>query len=110
MTDELTEFFCTYCGNQIPLDRFTHKANTCSGTCAKQIKMARRKLERGHRCRLCNAPSTPEEREQFRKWRAQQPDAPKRGRPKGSTNKPKPAPAESAAVIPLAESAEVGAI
>ena len=65
---ELT-FHCVMCGDAISPDRVTRKAVTCSEAHARDLKNARRILRDMTRCRLCNRPSTPEERKEFTAWR-----------------------------------------
>jgi len=63
------KFYCVICGEAIAPSRVTRKAVTCSDQHARDLKNARRKLRDLTRCRLCNRPSTPEERAQFTAWR-----------------------------------------
>jgi predicted nucleic acid-binding Zn ribbon protein len=86
------EIFCTICKKTVPEDRVLRQAVTCSKECARTLKNLRRQKRDQKKCRYCAMPSTPEERQLFKAWRAQSSRAPKRGRPKKV--KPEPAPQE----------------
>lgn len=87
-------FHCVICARPIPESRMTRKAVTCSDGHANELKNARRRLRDMSRCRLCNRPSTPEERAEFAAWRRSRPES-KRG-PKAK-KKPENADARSSA-------------
>lgn len=81
--------FCTVCRtNEISAERITHGAVTCSKECARRLRTIRRRLVDRVKCRYCGAPSTLEERREFKKWRLSRGEG-KRGRKLGSKNKPK---------------------
>lgn len=74
--------YCCVCKtNEISPERINHGAVTCSKECAQKLRGIRRRLADRIKCRYCNAPSTPEERKAFRKWREEQGLNRKRGRP-----------------------------
>lgn len=74
--------YCCVCKtNEISPERINHGAVTCSKECAQKLRGIRRRLADRVKCRYCNAPSTPEERKLFRKWREEQGLKRKRGRP-----------------------------
>lgn len=62
-------FFCVTCGEQIPEERVLRKAVTCSKEHAKDFKNMKRRLRDTDRCRLCNRPSSAQERAEFAQWR-----------------------------------------
>ena len=66
--DGLSPYFCTNCSDRIPYSRFWKKASTCSKECAAAIKLVRRRRRDAKYCRLCNKPSTPEQRAAWRSF------------------------------------------
>lgn len=96
---ELSPYFCVICTKPIPWDRFKRKAVTCDNDCAEKLKMVRRKLRDARYCRLCNKPSTPEQREHYRRWIHAQPKERGRGRPKKTKPTKEVPDAESVQVI-----------
>lgn len=85
------KLFCIVCKGEIPPDRILKKASTCSNEHSKILRSERRKSRDHVKCRYCNMPSTPEERQLFKQWQATQTTQKKRGR------KPKPKEAPPAA-------------
>lgn len=65
----LEHFYCVVCGGLIPSERVIRKSVTCTEQHAKVLKLERRRLRDVSRCRLCNRPSSPEERADFAAWR-----------------------------------------
>jgi len=63
------KFFCVVCTKQITTERVIKKAVTCSQACAREHKNMKRRLRDTDRCRLCNRPSSAEERAEFARWR-----------------------------------------
>lgn len=66
--------FCTICTSQIPSPRDTRQTSTCSETCKNRLDAIRAEQRRSRKCTHCLSPSTPEERELFREWRASRGD------------------------------------
>ena len=66
--DELSPYFCTHCGTKIPWARFWKKGSTCSDECATAIRQVRRRRRDSRYCRLCNKPSTLEQRALWREF------------------------------------------
>jgi hypothetical protein len=61
---------CVLCGKRIPRKRQRRRSITCTAKHQKTLT-AMRKAERDHRqCSHCGRPSTPDERAEFRAWRA----------------------------------------
>lgn len=60
---------CVVCGDAIPTSRAMRKAVTCCDTHGKIFKSVKRQMRHSTRCRLCNRPSTPAERQEFLAWR-----------------------------------------
>lgn len=76
------QLFCVVCRvSEISAERITHGAVTCSKECARRLRTIRRRLVDRVKCRYCGAPSTLEERKEFKKWRLSRGEG-KRGRPK----------------------------
>lgn len=69
MKTKTMKVWCCVCRNPVPEARIIRKAVTCTEVCAKVLKNARRQRRDLGKCRYCNAPSTPEERKLFAKWR-----------------------------------------
>lgn len=68
-TKPLEHFYCIICGEEISKERIVRKAVTCSEAHGILLRNERRRLRDLVRCRLCNRPSTPEERAEFAAWR-----------------------------------------
>jgi predicted nucleic acid-binding Zn ribbon protein len=73
---------CVVCQKEIPAERDRHRAVTCSSECKKALNAHRRKRNYDKVCQICFRPSTPEEREMFKRWRRETFPPAKRGRPK----------------------------
>lgn len=71
--EELERFApkCAYCGDPIPEDRLVRRKRTCCDEHTKHIAQFKRFLQSKIRCSSCGRPSSPEEREDFKRWRAQ---------------------------------------
>jgi predicted nucleic acid-binding Zn ribbon protein len=71
----IKHFHCLVCGGKIdPARVISKRVLTCSNEHARILTLERRRL-RGlltSRCRLCNRPSSAEERTQFSAWRRDQ--------------------------------------
>jgi predicted nucleic acid-binding Zn ribbon protein len=78
--EPLKVFHCVVCGGPIASSRIIRKAVTCSEEHAEILTLERRRLRDLGKCRLCNRPSTPEERAEFAAWRRSQGET--RGRKK----------------------------
>jgi hypothetical protein len=63
------KFFCVVCQAEVPPDRVIKKAVTCSKQHALDFKNMKRRMRDTDRCRLCNRPSSAEERAEFTQWR-----------------------------------------
>lgn len=75
--------FCIICTRRISRQRQRRRAITC-GAVHQKLLTKLRKIERDHRlCSVCGKPSTPDERRQFRAFRASlNGDAPRKRGPK----------------------------
>lgn len=69
LTLEQVVNFCVYDGKRIPADRVKRNAVTCSKECGKAMERQRMLLMEQEECKYCRRPSTPAERESFKKWR-----------------------------------------
>lgn len=75
---------CAYCGGPIDHDRARKRKKTCSDEHTRLYNQYRRYQWSMTRCPSCYRPSTPEERKEFKAWRAHRGDVLKtvgRGRP-----------------------------
>lgn len=84
--DELAAFSpkCAYCGGPIDHERARKRKKTCSDEHTRLYQQYRRFLWSMTRCPSCYRPSTPDERKEFKAWRAHRGDVLKtvgRGRP-----------------------------
>lgn len=68
-TFDKIESFCVVDKNPIPVDRLKRRAVTCSKTCSKirtaQLMAVMEQME----CKYCRRPSTPEERQAYKRFR-----------------------------------------
>lgn len=76
------KLFCVVCRAEIPLNRLMkHPAVTCGDkACVRELKRRRRAHQEEKKCLFCGTPSTPQERREFKAWRAARGDHKKRGR------------------------------
>lgn len=79
LVDKLTEaaedvIFCVICQDPIPEARARRQTSTCSEKCKNKLDAIRDRQRAARKCPLCLHPSTPEERAEFRLWRAQRGD------------------------------------
>lgn len=75
------KMYCVIDGNEIDDEKVKRKAVTCSHECKLLLKAFRRKQRSEIICSACRRPSTPEERQEFKRWRREtQPSRPQ-GRP-----------------------------
>jgi len=65
---------CTICTTEIDAKRARRQTATCSETCKNQLDQVRIEQRRSKKCPVCLNPSTPEERQLFRIWRAERGD------------------------------------
>lgn len=93
------QVFCAICKELVADERVMQGSVTCSKQCANDLKNLRRRRRDLKKCRYCNAPSTPEERANYLRWRVEVLGRPGRGRPK----KQKPEVEDSAEALPSAE-------
>ena len=77
---EIPTMFCLVDGAPIAPERIVRRSVTCSAECAKKLAAMRRAMIDARVCRQCHAPSTPEERRDFQRWRRDRGQL-KRGRP-----------------------------
>jgi hypothetical protein len=71
------ESYCVVDRQPIPSERIAKGSVTCSKECAAVRRKAQRTLQDERECRYCSRPSTPEERDAFRRFRrleAKRPD------------------------------------
>lgn len=61
--------YCVFDAKPIPAERVKRNAVTCSKECAKAIERQRMLLMEQSECKYCRRPSTPEERESYKRWR-----------------------------------------
>src|ERR1700727_3043915 len=62
--------FCVFCGKPIPIERMRKRqTTTCSEEHSKAMDRQRMLLLEQKECKYCRRPSTPEERELFKRWR-----------------------------------------
>lgn len=61
--------FCVVCREPIPADRVTKGSITCKKACADARRRAQRTLQDEKECRYCKRPSSPDEREAFKRFR-----------------------------------------
>ncbi len=78
---EIPAMFCLVDGEPIVPARVLRRSVTCSVECAKKLVAMRRAMIDARVCRQCHAPSTPEERKDFQRWRRDRGHV-KMGRPK----------------------------
>jgi hypothetical protein len=81
---------CAYCGGEIDADRARKRKRTCSDEHTRLFAQFRRYLWSMTRCPSCYRPSTPEERKEYKQWRAHRGDVLKsvgRGRPSKTREK-----------------------
>lgn len=71
--EELAAFApkCCVCGADIPEDRQVRRKRTCSDEHTKHMNQFRRFQQSKIRCSSCGRPSSPEEREDYKRWRAE---------------------------------------
>lgn len=62
--------YCVICRKQIDPKRATRPTATCSEVCKNRLDTIKANQRKARKCPHCLHPSTPEEREQFRLWRA----------------------------------------
>lgn len=74
LTDDSDALFCVVCTNPIPEGRNRRQTATCSEKCKNRLDTIRAHQKASKRCPACLHPSTPEERAEFRAWRAQRGD------------------------------------
>lgn len=60
---------CLVCTTQIPPQRERMRSVTCSDACKEALRIRRLDILRTQKCPHCNHPSTPEEWQQFKRWR-----------------------------------------
>jgi hypothetical protein len=60
---------CIICGDEIPKDRIMRGAITCSKEHAKLRRSQLQAITDKKECRYCRRPSTPEEREAYKRFR-----------------------------------------
>jgi hypothetical protein len=73
---------CIVCGLPVPLSRARGRSkDTCSKACHSIRQAYRKHVLITSKCLACYHPSTPEEREDFRKWRRSRGDVQAKGRP-----------------------------
>ena len=76
------QVFCAICKELVADERVMQGSVTCSKQCANDLKNLRRRRRDLKKCRYCNAPSTPEERANYLRWRVEVLGRRGRGRPK----------------------------
>ena len=64
------EIRCSVCTRPIPAPRCYRNTQTCSEGCKDKLDAKRERQRAQKRCAACLHPSTPEERQDFRLWRA----------------------------------------
>jgi hypothetical protein len=60
--------FCVVCSRPIPSERLTRGGVTCSKECTKTRRDAQRAQQDEVECRQCRKPSTPEQRDAYRRF------------------------------------------
>lgn len=65
---------CTICQQEIPEARARRGTSTCSESCKNKFDRIRAEQRALRKCPHCLHPSTPEERSEFRVWRAERGD------------------------------------
>lgn len=78
--------FCTICQEPIPPGRDQRQTATCSEKCKNRLDTIRANQRERRKCPHCLKPSTPDERQEFREWRASRGDL-KRGATKGTVDR-----------------------
>lgn len=73
-TIEIAPLHCTVCREPIPASRAQRQTATCSEKCKDKLDAIRARQRAARKCSVCLHPSTPEERELFREWRASRGD------------------------------------
>lgn len=71
MSLDHVKVFCVVDGVEVPDDRKKRRSITCSDACAKIRNVYLREKKELKKCKYCGNPSTPEERDDFRLWRAE---------------------------------------
>ncbi len=66
--DEI-EVHCVLCGEDVPRDRVMRGAITCTKEHAIERRKQQRAMKEQKECDYCKRPSTPEEREAFKRFR-----------------------------------------
>lgn len=66
--------FCQICTQPIPEKRKTRATSVCSEKCKNKLDGIRARQRATRKCHACLHPSTPEERAEFRQWRANRGD------------------------------------
>lgn len=61
--------YCIMCTEEIPTERRSDSV-TCSVGCSRERERFTRSRIDQTKCRYCNHPSTPEERQRYSRWRA----------------------------------------
>lgn len=73
---------CTVCTTDIPEGRIRRRKDTCSAECYNLLLHYKKTLFKQWRCPTCLSPNTPQEREDYKRWRQEtQGRRPKRGKP-----------------------------
>ena len=62
---------CTVCAKVIPETRATRQTATCSEKCKDRLDTIRKLQRQNRKCAYCLHPSSAEERELYRVWRAE---------------------------------------
>jgi hypothetical protein len=68
------EIYCVVCKHPIPGFRARRQTATCSEKCKNKLDVIRERQRAAKKCPACLHPSTPEEREEYRIWRAERGD------------------------------------
>jgi predicted nucleic acid-binding Zn ribbon protein len=69
-----SQLHCTVCQKPISAERASRQSTVCGEKCKNKLAAIRAEQRRGRKCTVCLHPSTPEERELFRAWRAERGD------------------------------------
>lgn len=69
LTLDQVQNFCVFDRKPIPVERVKRNATTCSKECAKAMERQRMLLMEQSECKYCRRPSTPAERESYKRWR-----------------------------------------
>ena len=71
MSLDHVKVFCVVDGVEVPDDRKKRRSITCSDACAARRNSYLREKKELKKCKYCGTPSSPEERDEFRQWRAE---------------------------------------